>query len=355
MIATKSVVAASLYVAVLATAGMAHGAESAPLPGTVTPSLAENRPTGLLIRFVDRDRDGIAKASTETALTLVHFRQSPQAEGRAEESTTETVKTDRDGVLRLPQAGPRDLRALRFEEAGETVEVRLRGRGSMDVARYAAELTDDDVSLDVRINMSVRDSGCSTWIEYTFATTKPGVRKWTKKAPLILPILAPAVRDTVLDRGAIIPATKDVEVQSRDAVKVHRMAGGLALVGSVAPGRPATLRVHYAVKIASDSVDLGLRGVVGKTSFAIATIAVPPVRIRMDVNRPARVATYQEGRERFTGMSLVHPIGRGEVAVVRILDFPARAAWPGRMLGSAAVAMVIAAGAFGFGAWRGRS
>ena len=324
--------------------GVAHSqgqaGSAAPLPDRGTATGA-----GLSLLFVSHDAAGLPNPATATTVQLVTFTAARREGEKPKQRSSEQHTSGRDGVLKLPPSDARTLRSLRFSEAGATTEVRLPGSGVHKIGIYQRQLTDDDVEMDVRANLSVRDGGTSTWLEITITTGTPGVRTWTQRKPLILPLLAPAVRGAVLDRGAITKATKNIEVQTRDAVKVVREGGGLALVGSVAPGRPISLRIRYGMAIEEPMIDLGLRGAVGKTTMSVATIATPPVLLSMSVDRPARVAEHREGRERYTGASIIHPLKRGEVVRVRLIGFPARAAWPGRMLGGLTVAMVLLFGA----------
>ena len=324
-------------------------AAPADLPGSVTGVQVLKRGStaiGMTLSIRAHAVTGLPAAPSPIAVDVLTY-ESAREQGEAPRLTgAQAMRTRIDGTLELPAALPRTLRAVRFQEAGATTEVRIPGSGRHSVSIYHAPLANDDVTMDVRTNMSVRDGGASTWLEITITTDKPGVRRWTKADPLVLPLVAPAVRDTVMDRGAINKATKNIEVQTRDAVKVERAGGGLALEGAVAPGRTITLRVHYGLAIEQPTVDLGLRGVVGSTSFSLATIATPPVLIEMSADRPARVAEHREGRERYAGASLIHPLKRGEVARIRLVGFPAPSPWPGRMLGGAAAAMFLAFSAF---------
>ncbi len=204
-----------------------------------------------------------------------------------------------------------------------------------------AALDDDAVDMDIRANLSLNDGGASVWLDVTIATSAPGARTWTDKEPLLLPLLAPIVRDVVMDRGVMSKATKQIEVETTAAVKTAPTAAGLAMTGVLRAGTPITLRIKYPLSVAGDRVDLGVRGAVGRTAVSVATVARRPVRVRLAADRPARIAEHEDGRERLAGASLVHPLRRGEVATIRVLDLPVQAAWPGRLLRGAAVFMAI--------------
>ncbi len=326
---------------------------AAPATATTSKSVGAGPTAQMRLQVVQYDELGLPIEVPPLNVQLVEFKASSQKTGKLKETGAKWLKTEAGGLLTLSAPAAGIVRALRFQEAGSTAEVRLKEGSNRAIGVYQRRLTDDDVAMDVRGNLSIRDGGTSTWLEITLAALKPGVRVWTKEKPLVLPLLAPAVRGAVLDRGVITKATKNIEVQTRDAVKVLRGGGGLALVGRVAPGRPVTIRVHYGMSIKATAIDLGLRAVVGQTSFAVATIASPPVLIEMSVDRPARVAEHREGRQRYTGASIIHPLKRGETARVRLIGFPAKSTWPGRALGGVALVMFVVFGAFGLRQVRG--
>lgn len=316
------VVAAAIAAPALAQHGVVAGALGLPTASTAAVS-------GLSVTFIDRDALGLPTAGTVIAVSVVE--RSKQGDEQKVVSRR-SVLAHAGTAFALPSVVPGRSLTLHFAEASAAVEIALPASGRVTVVRYKRELTDDDIAMDVRANLSVRDGAVSTWVEYSLSTAAQGARHWTAEAPFDLPLLAPAVRDTVIDRGVITPSTKDVEVGAPDGVQVLRGPAGLQLIGSVAPGRPIVLRVRYPIAISGERVDLGLRGAVGKTAVAVATVGVRPVRIRMDASRPARIAEHEEGRERYTGLSLVSPLPRGESVIVRLLDFPAHSRWPGRLL-----------------------
>ncbi len=213
-------------------------------------------------------------------------------------------------------------------------------------------LTIDDVALNVRVNLEGRDSALSALVLYTLRTRRAGRIRWTKKNPLVLPLLGPAVRRVVLDRGVIPKGARHVQIKAPKTVTVEARDGSMVLIGELASGKPLDLRLAYPIAALTQELDLGLRGVAGETSLAVAAIGVIPVRLRLQADRAARVANHQRGGERYAALSLTRPLRRGETAVIRVMDIPAAANWPGRTL--AGLGLLIAVG-IGSGLFRRRS
>ena len=207
-----------------------------------------------------------------------------------------------------------------------------------------APLTLEDISVDIRINLEARDGALSVLMIYTFRTLHAGSVRFTADDPLQLPTLVPAVRDVVLDRGVFPTAARHIQIKTTGDATVERSGDSLALVGEIAAGRPLDLRIAYPMATPEQRVTLGLRGVVGLTSVAMAAYGTTPVRLRLHSARTARVATYQEGQERYAALSLTRPLRYGEVAIFEVSDLASPAAWPGRTLaGLFVVAALISA------------
>ncbi len=215
----------------------------------------------------------------------------------------------------------------------------------------AQVLTVDDLALNVRINLEARDDALSVLLLYTLRTRQAGRIRLTSKRPLVLPLLAPALRRQVLDRGVIPKGARHVQVKTHPGTKVETHKGSMVFTGDVVSGRPIDFRLAYPLACLQQEIDLGMRGVVGETTLAIAAIGVAPVRMRMMADRAARTANHEQGGERYSALSLTRPLRRGETAIIRVSDVPAPARWPGRTL--AGVAMLMALG-IGSGLFRRR-
>lgn len=189
-----------------------------------------------------------------------------------------------------------------------------------------------DVSLDMRANLEARDGSLVAQVSYSFSTTRPAGVRWTERAPLPLPLLAPAVRDVVVDRGVMPLAAKHVRIQAPPGARVLRDDDSLWLVGEVAPRRKLQLQIEYPIATARQDIRLGVRGVVGRTELVVGVVAVAPARPRLESVRWGREAEQVEGQERMTALALHQPLRSGETAIVLVSDLPAPADWPRRTL-----------------------
>lgn len=259
------------------------------------------------------------------------------------------MATDRDGALqlgdpiqRVSAAGgkiaiPAELQPgqalIRYDAEGGRAVASLVGKRAR-LGRYARALRDAELSADVRVNLEVGDSGLRAWQLLTLTTEAQGARRWTDAAPLQLPLLTPTVGDGVLDRGLFPDGLRALKVEIQGDGVLQGRNGALALVGSVAPGRPLTLRIQYPIAVPGERVRLGLRGVFGETALMVAALAVAPAAPRFASNWPARLGTHREGRERLAGFATLRAIRPGEVATLDVLDLPTPPLRPRRLLAS---------------------
>ncbi|MCB9739641.1 MAG: hypothetical protein H6747_10260 [Deltaproteobacteria bacterium] len=259
------------------------------------------------------------------------------------------MATDRDGALQLGDplrrtstaggkiAIPAELQPgqalVRYDAEGGRAVASLVGKRAR-LGRYARALQDADLSADVRVNLEVGDSGLRAWQLVTLTTEAQGARRWTEAAPLQLPLLAPTVGDGVLDRGLFPDGLRALKVEIQGDGVLQGKNGALALVGSVAPGRPLTLRIQYPIAVPGERVRLGLRGVFGETALMVAALAVSPAAPRFASTFPARIGTHREGRERLAGFATLRAIRPGEVVTLDVLDLPTPPLRPRRLLAS---------------------
>lgn len=192
--------------------------------------------------------------------------------------------------------------------------------------------------IEAQVQLSVDEDRLSASLEYRLSNPESRPIDLTA-AGFLLPIAAPVVGGTVLDRGSIPAAAQSVEAEVTGDIKVERKQGGLAVVGVLAPGAEATVRARYFVGYSDSTLRLGLRGA-GKETFATVVVASSvPGRSRLTTNRPSRALRYEQGEERLVGLALAQPLGPNEVAVLELADLPAPAAAPRRALTSAAVSL----------------
>ncbi len=294
------------------------------------------------VQLVDVDAAGVPRAASETQVELTTWQGGGDRAAKKLRTAKQTTNDQGQLVVAAPKAGQHHT--LAFDEAGHRVTARLRA-DALQVRRFARTLTRQELALDVRANFEVRDSGLRVWALYTFRVERSGVVRLSPKAPLTLPLLAPAVRGEVLDRGTLPSAARHVEVMLEGDAEVTRTKGALQLHGTVAPGRPVSVRVRYPIATIGDTAHLGLRGVVGETQLAVAAVGVRPARPRVTVNRPARGGSQNEGRERLAGVALLRPLAEGETVLLTVHDLPTQAAWPRRALGGGFVLLCLLAGA----------
>ena len=192
--------------------------------------------------------------------------------------------------------------------------------------------------LEAQVQLSVDEDRLSVNLEYSLSNGETHPIDLTA-AKYLLPLPAPIVGGTVLDRGSIPAAAQTVEAEVTGDIKVERQRGGLAVVGTLAPGAQATVRARYFIGYADSTLRLGLRGA-GKATYATVVVASSvPGRTRLTTDRPARSLRYEQGDERLVGLAMAQPLGPNEVVVLELADLPAPAAGPRRALTSAAVTL----------------
>ena len=217
---------------------------------------------------------------------------------------------------------------------------------AMTVAGPVREVGLDAVEVDIQCQLDPGDSGLTVTQELRFVTP-PGTRhNVTEKDPLRLPLLVPAVRDLPVDRDAIPAGSRDVETAAAGSLQVRNVAGSLVVWGTIAADGRAEVRVRYPVESLSDTVDLGLRGVVARTRASVLVASRAPGRARLDSTWPIRPASVDQGSDRMMGVTTTRALRQGERFVVRVSDLPVASTWPARTLsglGLALVALAIAA------------
>jgi len=163
------------------------------------------------------------------------------------------------------------------------------------------------------------------------------------KTPLLLPLLAPAVGNAVLDAGTLPPTSQHVELQTPDGVVVKKEQGGLLLASDVAAGSAAGLRVRYPIAFVRPDVTLAVRGAAARTWYSVVLQSQPPARLQLRVDQPSRVSRLEQGTERLVGAALAQPLKNGEVARFVLGDLPAEARWPKRWLALGAGVLALLA------------
>lgn len=163
------------------------------------------------------------------------------------------------------------------------------------------------------------------------------------KAPLQLPMPAPVVGDAVLDRGTLPATARTVEFTADPPLKVEHRAGGLVVRGQLATGQQATVRARMVLGFKAPQLRVGVRGVGAKTWTSLVVMSAAPARIGLQVSKPARISTFEQGNERLVGASLGQPLARDEVAVFQLDDLPATAEAPRKALVSLGVAVTLVA------------
>lgn len=111
-----------------------------------------------------------------------------------------------------------------------------------------------------------------------------------------------------------------------------QLGQNLMLHGMLHAGHPAGLVVRYALPFHADLLQLHLLAGTDNCWFTLAIAAHPPVRLRLDVDKPARLSRFEEGRERLVGLSLARPLAPGQTLHVLLRDLPVAATLPGRTL-----------------------
>mgnify|MGYP001183086619 CR=1 FL=1 len=257
------------------------------------------------------------------------------------------LKTDAAGVIRLQAVAPGIRREAIYHEGPHEVRVPLDSARLQWLPRYQRIIGLDDAELDLRVDLQIRDGTMQARMRMTLSTVRPGVLVLTAAKPLRLPLLAPVVRDVVMDEGTIPKSARQVTVDVVGDGRIVRDRDSIELVGRMAPGRAIDVEIRYPIAIDGDSIDLGVRGVVGKTHVFVGTVGVLPTRVRLQSARPTRHLSTAQGRERVSAVRLNEALRRGEVAVIRVSDYPTQARWPGRVLASlSALAVLLAFGAF---------
>ncbi len=306
------------------------------LPGGVTTTAD----AGVELRMVDVDRDGGRRPAANVPVMVRSWRHG-KGSAQRKRVGQQSLKTDAAGVIRLQSAARGVQREAVYSEDQREVSVPLDGARLQWLPRYHHAIGLDDAELDLRVDLQIRDGVMQARLRMTLSALRSGVLVLTPEQPLRLPLLAPVVREMVFDDGTIPKSARQVTVQVVGDGRIVRDRDSLELVGQVAPGRAMHLEIHYPIAVAGERIDLGVRGVVGKTHVFVGTVGVLPTRVRLQSARPARHVSTAEGRERVSALRLNEALQRGEIAVFQVSDYPTRASWPGGVLASLSLLGVL--------------
>ncbi|MBP47484.1 MAG: hypothetical protein CMH53_06060 [Myxococcales bacterium] len=290
--------------------------------------------------LVDIDEAGLQRAATQTEVSITIEPKAMKVGSKPPK--THKVRTDAAGQFVLPAPTAAQRLSISFEERGNKVSREVVADRSI-AARYAHALTAKDLALDVRANLEARDSGLRAWVVYTLQPQRTGSVQWSSQNPLTLPVLAPRIGDVVLDRGTLPIAAKSIEVTTSGDIEIQRRNGALQVVGSVAPGRSATIRLRYPIRVSGSSVDLGFRGVVGSTYLAVAVMNNRPARATIVSKQSARVGEQNQNGQRINGLALLRPLKQGQIAELSVQDLPTGASRPRRVLQVSLIILVLMA------------
>ena len=202
----------------------------------------------------------------------------------------------------------------------------------------AAVLTPADLNVDAQVQIRADEGKVIVTLEMRLHVDRPGtlhLRAWH------VPLLAPIVRDSVLDRGSVPGGAKSLESQHEGDIAITRAGGGLAVTGKLTAAKPAMVRVRYPVPTPSAALVLGFAPNAGRGWLTLAVIAVAPARLRLALDRPARTSRFEQGGERLVGASLAQVLRPGDVVRVALGDLPVTPAWPRRALVTAAVLLAL--------------
>lgn len=181
-------------------------------------------------------------------------------------------------------------------------------------------LGQDRLHIDAQAQIRLDEGKLLVQAEYDLSANEPGAIN-LDLAPLVLPLLAPVVAGNVLDSGTIPAAGLAVEAEA-DGVAVARQAGALQIRGTVRQGEKSVVRVRYLIAYQAPRITLGITGRGAETWLSLAVVAVAPARVRLAVDRPAKLSHFEQGSERLVGAGLARPLLTGEVASFVIADLP---------------------------------
>lgn len=200
----------------------------------------------------------------------------------------------------------------------------------------------DRIEIDAQAQIRLEEGRLVVQAEYQLKLREPGVAT-LQAVPLRLPLLAPVVGGVPLDAGLLPVQGQSIEIEQQGSVKVARRAGALEVTGAVSQDQPATVQVRYSIGLHATHVQLGIVGRGPRTWMTVVVQAVAPARVRLAVDRAARVSRFEQGSDRLTGASLARPLQDGEVAIFALADLPgpARNVRQG-LLGLAALLLVLA-------------
>ncbi len=211
------------------------------------------------------------------------------------------------------------------------------------------EPTLQDLVQQTQAQLQVGEDSLTVLLESQFRLERAGKLDFDRQV-FVLPLLVPAVRGAVLDRGVIPQVTDQITVEAEGALTAQRRDGGLQVRGVLEAGTPAVVRAQYTIPFKASQLGLALQGRAGRTLLTVYVIAAPPVRAQVALDRPSRPIRMEEGTQRVVGAALAQALKPGEVAALTLTDLPAPLVWPQRMLlilGALAVlAAVTAARAF---------
>lgn len=177
------------------------------------------------------------------------------------------------------------------------------------------------IEIDAQAQIRLEEGRLAVQAEYHLRLSEPGVAT-LQAVPLRLPLLAPVVAGVPLDAGLVPAQGQSIEIEQQGKIKVLRRAGGLLVTGAVTQEQPAVVRVRYSIGLHATQVQLGLAGRGPRTTMTLVVQAAAPARVRLAVDRPARVSRLEQGNERVTAATLAQPLPDGEVATFALADLP---------------------------------
>ncbi len=190
----------------------------------------------------------------------------------------------------------------------------------------------DAVVLDIQGQLDPDDAGLMATLQLRFSTPEGTRHTIAEKSPLSLSLLVPSVRDIPVDRGLLPSATRHIETAAEGSLQVRIVAGSMVAWGTISADGRADVRVRYPIAWGHSSIDLGLRGVVGRTRVSVLVSGRAPGRARIESTWPVRPARLDEAGDRMVGLNTTRALRPGQRLIVRVSDLPSASTWPARTL-----------------------
>jgi hypothetical protein len=204
-------------------------------------------------------------------------------------------------------------------------------------------LAPERVEIDGQAQIRLDEGRVFVQSEYHLRVHGAGIA--TLKKPLRIPLLAPVVGGVVLDAGVLPVQGQSVELEQEGKIQIARQNGGLEVTGTITQEQPGVVRVRYPVAVRGTSLRLGIAGRGNHTWMTVVVQGAAPARVRLAVDRPARLSRFEQAADRLVGASLARPLRNGEVAVFALEDLPGPPRTVRRgLLGLGAVLAILALG-----------